>query len=335
MGYLPDGSETWVDGLKDLVELEIRVNSLLPPGYQNCFSEVNPRSMGSAALKYDSNSRVAWDQIWTHFCDLALAGGPPHRGSLLEVSTEQEVEAEPAGYYLVCEEIIRGIRMTTGLSAKAGPEHGWMTVDCQCRDMAAWLLRAVMSENIFARCREGSIQVPAGPTFRLAKEVKNVVVALAKTCHYWKDHIPQLQRAAIVERFKEIDLLQPPSRPQAISEGEWYRASAKRIGHALKDAIGVDAAESRYDGWIGLQLWDERAAAWFVRSAIAENILARREEHILFLPLANPSCSDEQQFEIVRRMVGLHHLYRISQAEVGARSNHPQLGNDDRYCFLI
>lgn len=270
--------------------------------------------MGSAGLKFDSNSRVAWDKIWTHFCDLALAGGPPHRGSLLEVPTPEEVDAEPAGYQLVCEEIVRGIRMTTGLSAVTGPEPGWITVDCQSREMAAWLLRAVMAENVFVRCHETVIQVPAGPTFRLHKEVKNVVVALAKTCHYWKDHLTLSQRAATVELFEEVALLQPPSRPQVIRDPERYRETADRIGLALRDALGLSAAGNNCDGWIGLQCFDERAAAWFVRSAIAENILARREEHILFLPVAHPDSDLQAQFEIVRRMTRLHRIHQSLHA---------------------
>jgi sirohydrochlorin cobaltochelatase len=30
--------------------------------------------------------------------------------------------------------------------------------------------------------------LPAGPTFRLDKEIKNVVTVIAKTHHYWKEH---------------------------------------------------------------------------------------------------------------------------------------------------
>jgi sirohydrochlorin cobaltochelatase len=31
--------------------------------------------------------------------------------------------------------------------------------------------------------------LPAGPQFRLDGEIKNVVTAVAKTYHYWKEHI--------------------------------------------------------------------------------------------------------------------------------------------------
>ncbi len=154
MSSLPPRNVTWpgdADDAADLAFLEARVHSLLPPLYQGCFDNVKPRSMGSAALKYGADSRVAWDQIWTHYCDLALAGGPPHRGTLLEAPTPSEVDSEPAGYQLVCDEIVRGIRLTTGMAAVTGAEKGWIAVRCQSEGMAAWLLRAVMAENVFVR----------------------------------------------------------------------------------------------------------------------------------------------------------------------------------------
>ena len=79
----------------ELAALDVKVNALLPPRYQHCYTSVLPNSMGSAGLSYGPDGRVAWDQIWTTFCDLALAGGPPHRGKLLEPVSETEVSAEP------------------------------------------------------------------------------------------------------------------------------------------------------------------------------------------------------------------------------------------------
>ena len=75
----------------------------------------SPISMGSAALKYDADGQVAWDQIWGSFCDLAMAGGPPHKGTLLEPGTEAEIDAQFGRYDEVGEEICRGISMVTGL----------------------------------------------------------------------------------------------------------------------------------------------------------------------------------------------------------------------------
>lgn len=314
--------EASADGARDFAELaalDAKVNALLPPRYQYCFDSVNPRSMGSAGLKYGPDSRVAWDQIWTHFCDLALAGGPPHRGSLLEAPTPEEVEAEPAGYQLVRDEIVRGVRMTSGLSATTGPELGWITVVCHSREMAEWLLRAVMAENVFVRRREETIQLPAGPTFRLAKEVKNVVVALAKTCHYWQDHLSAEQRSAAGSLFANPQmpaLLEPPSRHEVLAHAESYRGMADQLGRELAHALGLQAVSSRSQGWVGLECRDERMAAWFVRSAIAMNILARREEHVLFLPVPPPPSDRHLGFPIMERVIRLYRLWSIRDSEV-------------------
>src|SRR5262249_37686257 len=95
--------------------LETRISAMLPSQYHLREESISPTSMGSASLKYGPDARVAWNAIWTSFCDLAVAGGPPHRASLLAPPSGEGVEAEPAGDQLVPEELVRAIRMTTGL----------------------------------------------------------------------------------------------------------------------------------------------------------------------------------------------------------------------------
>ena len=48
---------------------------LLPPRYRNG-GRVSAAPMGAAPMRYDADGQVAWDEMWTGFCDLALAGGP-------------------------------------------------------------------------------------------------------------------------------------------------------------------------------------------------------------------------------------------------------------------
>ncbi len=55
---------------------------------ENRYEDVQPVSMGSAGLKFASDGRVAWDEMWGLFCDLALAGGPPHRGRVAGIGIE-------------------------------------------------------------------------------------------------------------------------------------------------------------------------------------------------------------------------------------------------------
>ena len=67
-----------------LEELDGRLKTILPEGTQDWSEGMEPKPMRSAGLKYGSDGKVAWNEIWGSFCDLAMAGGPPHRGSLLE-----------------------------------------------------------------------------------------------------------------------------------------------------------------------------------------------------------------------------------------------------------
>jgi sirohydrochlorin cobaltochelatase len=168
--------------------------ALLPPRYRG-ERPVSAAPMAAAPLVYDEEGRVAWEKVWggddpeSPFCELALAGGPPHRGELLEPVPPEVVRADQAGYARVQAELLRGIQLTTGLSGVISRAPGWLGVQCESEEMALWLLRAILVENISVR-REGSVlYVPAGPQFRLEGEIKNVITALAKTHHYWKEHI--------------------------------------------------------------------------------------------------------------------------------------------------
>ncbi|MGC3972195.1 MAG: hypothetical protein QM775_34095 [Pirellulales bacterium] len=89
----------------ELSALEAKINALLPPRYVGCFEDVSPSSMGSASLRYDSQGRVVWGEIWTTFCHLALAGGPPHRGRLLGPVSSDEVSASRESYDAVVAEL--------------------------------------------------------------------------------------------------------------------------------------------------------------------------------------------------------------------------------------
>jgi sirohydrochlorin cobaltochelatase len=285
-----------------LAGLEAKVNAMLPPQYSCASGAPSPQSMGSASLKLGPDSRVAWAEIWTSFCDLALAGGPPHRGSLLDAPIPEEVESDPAGYQLVSEEIARGIRLTTGLTAAPAPVPGWVAVPCVAEDKASWLLRAVMAENVFVRQVDDVLHVPAGPWFRLAKEVKNVVVSLAKTCHYWDSHLSPEQRLAASETMRGVTLLEPSSRPEIRLRPDEYGAAAGWMAGAAGEATGLPAVAGV--GWIGVRFADESTAAWFVRACIGEGVLARREEATLCSPVPDPAR--EGGAEVIERLRRLH-----------------------------
>ncbi|MGI9149173.1 MAG: hypothetical protein ACR2IK_21925 [Chloroflexota bacterium] len=85
-------------------------------------------------------------------------------------------------------EIRRGIWETTGLfSEPAGP--GWLAVTCNSARMAEWLCMAIGRENVEAKWDGAALLVPACESFTLENEVKSVITVVAKTAHYWDEHV--------------------------------------------------------------------------------------------------------------------------------------------------
>src|SRR4051812_15679734 len=251
----------------ELAALDEKVNALLPPRYQHCYGAVSPDSMGSATLKYGPNGKVAWNQIWTTFCDLALAGGPPHRGKLLEPVSGEEVAADLARYAEAVSEIERAVRSTTGLSVTTGHAPGWVGVQCESQAEAAWLQFAVTAENVSARRSKAVLHLPAGPGFRVEKEIKNVVVALAKSYHYWEGHLTATQQGLAGEHVWE-----PATPTEAAANPTKYKAAADEVKDALL-AAGLSPLPRRYAGWVGFQAADEEEAVWLLRAVLVNQVL--------------------------------------------------------------
>ncbi len=173
-----------VDEQAAIADLERRMKEILPPSQR----PANPQPMGSAPLKTAEDGEVAWDQMWTDFCDLAMAGGPSHRGTLLEAVAAEECRADLERYQAVVAEISRGISMVTALPIKDSSALGWVGVECDSQEMALWLVRAIIVENVMVRREENVIYLPAGPKFSIQGEIKNVITVVAKTVHYWSAH---------------------------------------------------------------------------------------------------------------------------------------------------
>lgn len=182
----PSYAHSGANGASAPRPLENLIN-ILPPRYHNQVPSSAP--MGAAGLKFDDDGNAAWDEIWTDFCDLALAGGPPHRGTLLEPGDPARIAADPEAYEKVLKEIERGIRMVTGLKTVRPTMPGWIGMECDSEAMALWLLRAIMVENVSVRREDKTLFFPAGADFKLEKEIKNVVTVIAKTNHYWQEHL--------------------------------------------------------------------------------------------------------------------------------------------------
>ena len=261
------------EDLAAMMELNARLRIMLPPEYQDSYQTLEPKPMRSAGLKFDADGRVAWDEIWGSFCDLAMAGGPPHKGTLLAPGSPEDIEAQPARYEEVVDEITRGITMATELPARASPNAGWVRVDCYSEVMAGWLLRAIVMENVAVRADGRLLDLPAAPAFRLEKEIKNVVTVIAKTCHYWMGHIPRDQKAAIATLFARLSHESPLIEPASPA------------------------------GWRPVACQSVAAAIWMMRALIVHNVLARREGVTLFVPV-NPATDPggERVSRVLKRL---------------------------------
>jgi sirohydrochlorin cobaltochelatase len=292
--------------------LELRIRAILPEEYRDRYEDVEPVSMGTAALKYGRDGKVAWHDTWGSFCDLAMAGGPPHKGKLLLPASQAEVEAEPERYQQVVDEICRGVEMVAFLPAERSPVAGWVRVECETAVAAGWLARAIVMENVSAACEGSALELPAGPAYRIEKEIKNVITAIAKTGHYWLDHTGPSQQRVIADLFSEIaaesPLIQPARSGYGFSDqaGQQLRCS---LANRIREATGLEPSPSPCDGWLGVVCPSVKAAIWMMRGMVVSNVFARREDTVLFLPV-NPH-TDPQGDAVLSAFCRVHRFARV------------------------
>jgi sirohydrochlorin cobaltochelatase len=169
--------------------------------------------MASAPMRYLPDGSVDWGRMWDTFCVLAREGGPPHRGTMLKAPDDADPDAP--GYQASAHEIIRGIAAVSGLTAFVA-EPGWIGVRCASRAMASWLAAAIVAENVQAQAVDADFFVPVGASYTLPGEIKNIITAVAKTTHYWQEHLPmEAKRALAVMRWLETLRLRVRGRRSA------------------------------------------------------------------------------------------------------------------------
>ncbi len=145
--------------------------------------------MSAAPFVYREDGSPDWGSMWQTFCELALYGGPPHRG---EDNALEEPEAAGGMTPELVEQLQRGIREVAGLDSSLR-DDGWLAVHCGSKRMAAWLCAAIILENVEARCEGEDLLLPAAEGFELTNEVKSLVTVVAKTNHYWQAHLMDKQ----------------------------------------------------------------------------------------------------------------------------------------------
>jgi hypothetical protein len=154
------------------------------------------------------------------------------------------------------------------------------------------------------------LELPASPHFRLEKEIKNVITVIAKTCHYWVGHMPLEQQQAIGDLFQTLSKESPLVTPDDTDSGATARDDlARRLAETIRQRTGLQCATGAHAGWLGVQCPDVRSAVWMMRALVASNVLSRREESTLFVPV-NPSV--DPRGEIVAAAVA--HVYEQTRS---------------------
>ena len=155
--------------------------------------------MPAAPMRYKEDGSVDWGNMWDTFCVLALDGGPPHRDQRLQATVP--VKENHPQYQLASDEIIRGIYEVSRLRAQP-LSPGWIGISCPEPGMAAWLKEAILEENVDAKIQDGWLCVPVSETFTMKSEIKSVITAVAKTSHYWQEHVPVEVKQALAMQAK-------------------------------------------------------------------------------------------------------------------------------------
>ena len=141
--------------------IDQRFSPIVPLVPSPAMSGTPAPAMGRAPFVYDTTGRPHWSSMWESFCELALFGGPPHRGpvSALRVKDARAPAATRSRQrreeFDAVAEIRRGIEETTGLPT-APAEPGWLAVTCESARMAAWLCAVIILKTSMpgprARC---------------------------------------------------------------------------------------------------------------------------------------------------------------------------------------
>jgi hypothetical protein len=104
--------------------------------------------------------------------------------------------------------------------------------------------------NVAVRAEGRALDLPASPTFRLHKEIKNVITVIAKTCHYYVGHMPREQKQAMAILFASIGAGSPLLEPGMCgSDARAFAVLADRI----QQDTGLRASHHRYAGWLGVE----------------------------------------------------------------------------------
>ena len=159
--------------------------------------------MPAGPIVYREDGAIDWGNMWDSFCVLAQEGGPPHRGDMLLAPANPDTTSD--NYYFAVDEIARGVWEVARLTAVPATP-GWLQILCRSESQARWLAEAIVEENVQARYEGELLFVPVGDDFRLKQEIKNVITAVAKTTHYWQEHLAAEVKQALAIQDKIVGI---------------------------------------------------------------------------------------------------------------------------------
>ena len=119
-------------------------------------------------------------------------------------------------------------------------------------------------------------------------------------------HIPRAQQSAINRLFATIAEDAPligPADDDSIASHAYAT-----VATAILQRTELHTAGRHYAGWLGIDVPNVRAAIWMMRALVVSNVLARREDTVLYVPV-HPS-DDPGGEQVAGRLSRVRHLAR-------------------------
>ena len=130
---------------------------------------------------------------------------------------------------------------------------------------------------------------------------------IAKTSHYWLGHILPPQQYAIGQCLATLAETSPAVAPVWLPDGSDPAAGVTAdLAGRMRSFPGVGVASPRQAGWLGVACPDVASAVWMTRALVAMNVLARREDTVICVPV-NVS-TDPQGERVAGAIARVHRL---------------------------
>jgi hypothetical protein len=119
--------------------------------------------------------------------------------------------------------------------------------------------------------------------------------------------------AMFVNIAPDSELLEPATSTVVESDPGGYRRIVEEMTREITQRTGRVCFANRYPGWIGVDCPDVRAAIWLMRAMTVENVLARREDTVLFLPAHPRFATQGRMTRLVQTFERVHHLHSVKK----------------------